>query len=1143
MMLKRHVRAWIGAALLGLLLNALSISSFVLADVSSPAFAASAPFASSVNLVVNPGFEQVSGGKPANWVMFNTSTYQSVTNIVYSGTSSVKLTNNLVGNGLRSSPIAITPGIGYKASVYSYNESGSSQLYLEFWDRNNTRIAVKTTGQSVGGVWTRMEASLAAPAGAVTATVLMYQSASNKGVAYFDDASLVIEPTTVPFTGLTELSRSPGIETGTAGEALLLKNVQPGQFAEYELTVAGTGFFNVQLVGATSAAGGRAEVLLDGAALGTMDFYGPDGGRTELVSSKMLTAGKHALKLQAVDKRPESAGFDLLPQQVTLFLDVLAEKLQQANAELERGQTLLDAAKIKLLPGGAAADAYLRGQAAELANQLQLLRDRGRQPIPDLTAANSLIAEAGKLSWTIRRFANFVDVRYARPGDRFGLATADSMELVYPLDLPCQCATGPASVSLAQGEYENMQAVVLPYGETLTDVAAHVAAVVGPNGKAVPESLLRASVAPLGSVKVTATGQYSIPATVNSPGNYYGWTPDPIRTDLSRIKVPSGTMQPYWIELYASPQIEPGDYKVTVTFQAAGLPVESLDVTVKVWPIRIADRPQLATSMTTNPESIYLTYGVTDPEAKERLKDSYFDFLETFKIEPDLIYRNTPPTVAELKKIESKWGLHQFNVLYIDPRVGFDLSKPESWQQRIDYLLGTIGDAMAEYEQAGLADKAYIYGFDETRTEYNALVKEILRQIKARFPNVPVMSTYLDSTLGAQSGLAGLIDIWVPGVQAINHNARATAQQRGDQVYWYLHASVKSPNPNWFNGYLPSDTRVLLGPLSHKFNLDGFLYYNINRWIGRKPMSDGILSNWDPRTYTNADGDGSLYYPGPNGPLASQRLQNFRDGMEDYNLLEVLGERIDQAQQRGDAAELLTAARKLLAADSVATDQANFTKNAALYRLWREDVAAMIIRLSNPGSAAAPGKPVLSDDNGQDTGLSDGHYNIRMDMWWGPNGTTYKLYENGRPIDTRTLTGHTPDAQSTVTSVTYRANGVYKYYAELSNAYGTTRSDVLTVTVTQAAPGQPVLSHNNWDGDGSYQIEMNMWWGTNGKTYRLYENGVLIDSQPLTDRTPVAQSASTAIRNKPPGIYEYRAELTNYGGVTASATITVQVNK
>ncbi|MEK4237310.1 DNRLRE domain-containing protein [Paenibacillus sp. FSL H7-0714] len=192
-------------------------------------------------------------------------------------------------------------------------------------------------------------------------------------------------------------------------------------------------------------------------------------------------------------------------------------------------------------------------------------------------------------------------------------------------------------------------------------------------------------------------------------------------------------------------------------------------------------------------------------------------------------------------------------------------------------------------------------------------------------------------------------------------------------------------------------------------------------------------------------------------------------------------------------------------------------------------------------ASGGPGKPELSSNNGHNTGLIDGTYDVKMNMWWGNNGTTYKLYENDALIDTQTLKDASPQAQSTVTSVTYKANGTYRYIAELTNAFGTTRSNILTVRVTDADPGQPVLSHDNWNGDGTFKVSMNMWWGTNGSSYRLYENGVLIDTQTLTNKTPQAQSAVTEIRDLPAGMYEYRCELVNEAGVTSSNTITVHV--
>ena len=223
-----------------------------------------------------------------------------------------------------------------------------------------------------------------------------------------------------------------------------------------------------------------------------------------------------------------------------------------------------------------------------------------------------------------------------------------------------------------------------------------------------------------------------------------------------------------------------------------------------------------------------------------------------------------------------------------------------------------------------------------------------------------------------------------------------------------------------------------------------------------------------------------------------------------------------------------------------------FTVTKTLDNSTADTVSISVIVPAKTDSSAAlgiPGKPVLADDNGQDTGLKGGTYNITMNLWWGANGSQYKLYEDGVLIDAKSLTPNSPNAQTAVTLISGKRNGTYKYYCELINDNITTTSYIITVNVTDELPGKLVLSNDNWDGDGNYKVDMNMWWGTNGKIYKLYENGVLIDTQSLNAKTPQPQVAVTSINGRELGTYNYYCEFINDAGVTTSNTMTIKVIK
>ena len=226
----------------------------------------------------------------------------------------------------------------------------------------------------------------------------------------------------------------------------------------------------------------------------------------------------------------------------------------------------------------------------------------------------------------------------------------------------------------------------------------------------------------------------------------------------------------------------------------------------------------------------------------------------------------------------------------------------------------------------------------------------------------------------------------------------------------------------------------------------------------------------------------------------------------------------------------------------VSVDGATIDEAAGTVRLPSGTTSVTItMRQGFTRTTTPPATAALSSNNGWDTGLSDGDYRITMNLWWGSNANRFQLYENGRLIAQKYLDIATPTAQTAYVDVSGRPNGTYEYVGVLVNPYGQTSTKPLTVKVTDADPGMPVLSEDNGDGDGNYTVSANLWWGTNASSYRFLENGIPVASGELTVATPARQQAKLTLTDKAAGRYTYTVEFTNYAGTTTSAPITVKV--
>ena len=99
-----------------------------------------------------------------------------------------------------------------------------------------------------------------------------------------------------------------------------------------------------------------------------------------------------------------------------------------------------------------------------------------------------------------------------------------------------------------------------------------------------------------------------------------------------------------------------------------------------------------------------------------------------------------------------------------------------------------LEEAVPRLKEAGLLEGAYVYGFDECEENEYAAIADIFGEIKRRWPEVKTMTTAYDYTYGLKTGLADVVDVWVPLTMKYDEMLAnvGLARARGEDVWWYV---------------------------------------------------------------------------------------------------------------------------------------------------------------------------------------------------------------------------------------------------------------------------------------------------------------------------------------------------------------------
>jgi hypothetical protein len=409
--------------------------------------------------------------------------------------------------------------------------------------------------------------------------------------------------------------------------------------------------------------------------------------------------------------------------------------------------------------------------------------------------------------------------------------------------------------------------------------------------------------------------------------------------------------QPVWIDVRVPRTALPGDYQATFTVtDGAGAVIGSLPVRLSVFAAELPFKSFLPTSYGFGMYPVFGWFhnGATTPQtAVDLLTANFLAEAAAHRITLDVTdayVAGTPPNLNW-----SVWDQYQSPPGISSHPVPVPPGLPAGvWNQQlltpsqINQATAAWSATAQHYAQLSWLEGNYLYTRDEPQAaqyQINIQQAQVLRQADSRLHSL-VTHEY-DPALAP-----GNFDIWVPNVRFIDAAGVGALQQQyltlqasGKNVWWYDSNNSGIPDAsglygNWPDEFIdhPGVNQLVHGPLTFKYQLDGYLYYST--FVAFQDLTRDPYVN---QFYFGRNGDGTLFYPGRADiiggtqgiPLPSIRLQLLRQSWSLYDALEL-------TRRRGFATQAAQIAGGLV---STVT---SWAKDPAQYDQARSQLAALL---------------------------------------------------------------------------------------------------------------------------------------------------------------------------------------------------------
>ena len=388
--------------------------------------------------------------------------------------------------------------------------------------------------------------------------------------------------------------------------------------------------------------------------------------------------------------------------------------------------------------------------------------------------------------------------------------------------------------------------------------------------------------------------------------------------EVESIDVPSMQNQPVWISYFIPQNVDAGNYSTTLVFSGTveGKPIKiSKKVNVKVYPVTLPEQ----TLWITNWWSPFEFSKMNGNQPVEPYSDLYWELLtamahvmrdhgqNSYKIggyHQDDIWTSLCNVKVNGKEyafdftnfdkmveiLIREGGLKRIEGGHLGGRMGGWISDfginvpfvgriPIEDERTQNYLSQFLPALYSHIESKGWTGMYVQYIVDEPLDDNADTYVRIAKFVKKYMPpEIPILEAIMTDKLD------NIVDIWVPKLdhyREINTFFRER-QAAGDEVWFY---TCNEPQGNFLNRYveLPLVQTRLTHWVNYRFGLTGFLHWGFNYWSSYKTddLSYGTLPA----------GDASIVYPAEGKVYSSIRLEAMRDGIADYELLKLLGQK------------------------------------------------------------------------------------------------------------------------------------------------------------------------------------------------------------------------------------------------------------